>query len=340
MFKPKYHLSQKLIQNITQIERLYGQLEGLRLPPSLQLNLERKNLIYSSYVSNSIEGNPLSLPEVTNLILDDRVPVNRDEKEVKNYFEILKGLEEYSAKDFNIGTVLAMHKKLLTGVAEDVAGRVRNKAVVVGKYKQEKDGLALEVKHNPPFHKAVEIERALKELLEWARKEESVPAIIKVGLFHHQFVFIHPFIDGNGRACRLLTAWLLLKHGYTINKYFVLDDYYDVDRLLYSDKLHSADFGDQTEWLEFFTDGVKYSLQSALAKAKQAVISAPMVNRLSRKERGAFKLLQESGELTSGELAKRLKVSRQQAHHLLGALVEKGYAEKLGKTKASYYRIK
>lgn len=336
MFKPKYQLSKKLIQNITQIERLYGQLEGLKLPPSLQLNLERKNLIYSSYVSNSIEGNPLSLPEVTNLLLDDRVPVNRDEKEVRNYFEILRNLERDSSKNFDLGAVLALHKKLLTGAADAVAGKVRNKAVVVGKF----NGVSLEVKHNPPFHKAAEIEKALKELVEWMQREEGFPVIIKVGLFHHQFVFIHPFIDGNGRACRLLTAWLLLKHGYTINKYFVLDDYYDVDRLLYSDKLHSADFGDQTEWLEYFTDGVRYSLQSALAKAKQAVISAPMVNRLSRKEGEVFKLLQESGELTSGELAKRLKVSRQQAHHLLGALVEKGYAEKLGKTKASYYRVK
>lgn len=340
MFKPKYQLSKKLIQNITQIERLYGQLEGLKLPLSLQLNLERKNLIYSSYVSNSIEGNPLSLPEVTNLILDDRIPVNRDEKEVKNYFEILKSLGEYSGQDFDFEAVLSVHKKLLTGVADAVAGKARNKAVVVGKYKKEQDGLSLEIKHNPPFHKAAEIEKALKELIEWARKEEGLPAIIKVGIFHHQFVFIHPFIDGNGRACRLLTVWLLLKHGYTINKYFVLDDYYDVDRLLYSDKLHSADFGEKTEWLEYFTDGVKYSLQSALAKAKQAVSSAPMANRLSRKESGAFKLLQKSGELTSGELAKRLRVSRQQAHHLLGALVEKGYAEKLGKTKASYYRVK
>ncbi len=47
------------------------------------------------------------------------------------------------------------------------------------------------------------------------------------------------------------------------NKYFVLDDYYDIDRIQYSDKLHSADTGNQTQWLEYFTDGVKYSLQSA-----------------------------------------------------------------------------
>ena len=82
MFQPKFTLSAKLLTNITEIERFYGRLEALRVPQNLQLNLERRNLIRSSYISNSIEGNPLSLPEVTNLLLSSRLPVNRDEKEV------------------------------------------------------------------------------------------------------------------------------------------------------------------------------------------------------------------------------------------------------------------
>jgi Fic family protein len=299
--------------------------------------LERNNLVFSSYVSNSIEGNPLSLPEVTNLILEDRVPVNRDEREVKNYFEILKNLGQYLEQDFETKVILALHKKLLEGVAGDVAGQIRNKKVFVGKHLK---GGGIEIKHDPPFHSAKEIGQALKRLVDWLLQEKDIPAVIKIGLFHHQFVFVHPFIDGNGRVCRLLTALLFLRNGYAINKYFVLDDYYDVDRLLYSDKLHSADFGNQTEWLEYFSDGVKYSLQSALAKAEQAVLEAPVAARLSKKERGAFILLQEQHELTSNDLSKKLDISRQQAHNLLSALVEKGYAEKIGKTKASYYRVR
>ena len=73
MFKPNFRLTPKLLANITQIERLYGQLEALKIPKILELNLKRDNLIQSAYVSNSIEGNPLSLAEVTNLLLADRV---------------------------------------------------------------------------------------------------------------------------------------------------------------------------------------------------------------------------------------------------------------------------
>jgi hypothetical protein len=56
MFKPKYQLTIKLLKNISAVERLYGQIEKLRLPKSLWLNLERNTLIQSAYVSNSIEG--------------------------------------------------------------------------------------------------------------------------------------------------------------------------------------------------------------------------------------------------------------------------------------------
>jgi Fic family protein len=85
MVNTKYKLSKKLLENISSIERLYGQLESQVVPRELLLNLEKHNLVKSSFSSNSIEGNPLSQEEVTNLILGGRVPANRDEKEVKNY---------------------------------------------------------------------------------------------------------------------------------------------------------------------------------------------------------------------------------------------------------------
>ena len=69
MLNPNFTLTSKLLKNLTEIERYYGQLEGMRIPQQLQLNIERTNLIQSSYASNSIEGNPLSIGEVTNALL-------------------------------------------------------------------------------------------------------------------------------------------------------------------------------------------------------------------------------------------------------------------------------
>jgi Fic family protein len=339
MYTPTFKLSPNLLTNITQIERLYGQIEGLRLPQKLELNLKQQNLIQSAYASNKIEGNPLSLHEVTNLLLDDRVPVNRDEKEVTMYFDLLQRLGTLASKPFTLELITQIHEELFKGI-HSYAGKIRNEIVAVGKYMGQEGQVAFRIKHMPPFHAQKEIEEALADLLQWTEHETELPATIKAGMFHHQFLYIHPFEDGNGRVCRTLTALLFMKCGYQINKYFILDDYYDLDRGDYSDKLHSADEGNATEWLVYFTDGVKYSLQSALVKAKEALKRLSMAERPSPKEAAVLDLLTKQVEMTSTEVAEILKVSRQQAHTLLSGLVTKGLLERHGTTKSSYYSLR
>jgi len=341
MLKPNFSLSQLLLKNLTQIERLYGQLEALKIPQKLELNLERDNLIQSAYVSNSIEGNPLSHREVTNLLLSDRVPVNRDEKEVTNYYSLLQSLKKYIKKPISLDLIIDYHHQLITGVRDEIAGQIRDKKVVVGHYShQHQKTFSLEVKHEPPFHQQAKIKTALTELCQWLKADTQTPVILKAGIFHHHFVYIHPFVDGNGRVCRLLTALIFLKNQYYINKYFVLDDYYDIDRHMYSDKLHTADKGNKTEWLEYFSNGVKYSLQGALARVEQAMFKLKIEERPTPKEKQVLTLIEKQKEITSTDLAQQLKVSRQQAHNLLKALVTKGFLNKQGKTKRSYYYLK
>jgi Fic family protein len=335
MLNPKYKLSKKLLENISFIERLYGQLESQVVPKKLLLNLEKHNLVKSSFSSNSIEGNPLSQEEVTNLILGDRVPANRDEKEVKNYFNILKQIgKEYDTLD--IDTILKIHKQLLEGVENEIGGEIRDRKVVVGN--PSEDGTVV-IKHEPPKHTRKGIEKLFEELIEWINTSEELP-ILKAGIYHHEFVYIHPFIDGNGRVCRLTTTLLLDKLGYEINKYFILDDYYDIDRIQYSDSLHSADSGDKTEWLEYFTDGVKYSLQSALAKIEEGLKNISFDMRPTNREKDVLDLIKKYKEITSSDVAKDLSISRQQAFNLLDGLVSKGYLEKKGSTKNSFYILK
>jgi Fic family protein len=335
MLNPKYKLSKKLLENISSVERLYGQLESQVVPKKLLLNLEKHNLVKSSFSSNSIEGNPLSQEEVTNLILGDRVPANRDEKEVKNYFEILKRIgREYDTLD--IDTILKIHKELLEGVEDEIAGEIRDRKVVVGNPSEE--GTVV-VKHDPPKHTRKGIEKLLEELIDWTNTSEDLD-ILKAGIYHHEFVYIHPFVDGNGRVCRLSTTLLLDRLGYKINKYFVLDDYYDIDRIQYSDSLHSADSGDKTKWLEYFTDGVKYSLQSALAKIEEGLKNISFDMRPTNREKDVLDLIKKYKEITSSDISKELDISRQQAFNLLDGLVSKGYLEKKGSTKNSFYILR
>jgi Fic family protein len=340
MLEPKYTITPQILSNITLIERLYGQIEALKIPKNLEINLTRNNMIQSSYASNKIEGNPLSEGEVTNLLLNDRVPTNRDEKEVVNYFKILKSLDKRKNEPITLATITELHKELMTGI-DPSAGNIRNVQVVVGRYKKDETGAAtLRVKHNPPFHTKEAISEGLGELIAWCQAQPDLPVVIKTGIYHHHFVWLHPFEDGNGRVCRLTTALLFLQSGYEINKYFVLDDYYDIDRDQYSDMLHSADDGDKTQWLGYYSDGVKYSLQSALSRVNNATRTLQYDQKRTPKEHEVMEIIYERKEVTSGDISKALKVTRQQAHNLLKGLVEKGFLNKKGITKRSYYYIK
>lgn len=339
MYKPNYKLSTKLFQIINDCERFYGQLESLRIPKSVELNLERDTKIRSSYISNSMEGNPLSLPEVTNLLLEDRVPTNKNEKEIVNYFDILKTLDNYQDGPLTLQKVLQIHTTLMSGVDDKIAGEIRNKPIIVGNYKKVEGELKLDIKHNPPSHKKEELKEMLNDLIIWTNQSD-IPPILKAGIFHHEFVYIHPFEDGNGRACRLLTALLMIRDGYKINKYFVLDDYYDVDRKSYSDALHTADSGEKSKWLEYFGLGCKYSLQSALSRVKNSINIMKASERPTTREKEVLDLVQERIELTSSDVVTALEISRQQAHNLLKNLVDKGLITKKGKTKSSFYTLK
>ena len=63
-------------------------------------------------------------------------------------------------------------------------------------------------------------------------------------------------------------------------------------------------------------------------------------NRPTAKELEVLELLRDRQQLTSTDVVEHFHVSRQQAHKLLTGLVEKGYAEKKGETKNSYYQFK
>src|SRR3989344_1541490 len=286
MLKPKYLLTNKILNNLREIERFYGNLEAKQIPKSLLLNLGKDNLIQSSYASNSIEGNPLSKIEVTNLLLNERVPVNRDEKEIVNYFSILKNLNTYVGKKLSLDSIISIHSKLMSGVNDKIKGQIRNNKVVVG---MSLPNGKLIIKHDPPFHKKTKIKKAAQKL----------------------------------------TDWLDLSQGQTLFK----------ARVFYSTSLNKADKGDKTSWLEYFTDGVKYSLQSALGKIESGLSHLQFELRPTAREQEVLNLIQKYQHLTSNNLVNEIKISRQQAHKLLKSLVEKGLLKKQGSTKNSYYKL-
>lgn len=347
MFKPNYVISQALLQNLTQIERYYGQIEAEDLIPSVALRLQNTNIVLATHHSTSIEGNPLTPTEVTNIILGDRIPSTKAEKEVRDYFEALVHLDSYKNDTYKLDSnlILELHGLAMKHAKETRVGQYRNSKVVVGHTEIVEGSATIKVKHDPPAHTEANIKKLVNELIAWFDTDKNTPAILKAGIFHHWFVYIHPFFDGNGRVTRLITSYLLMLSGYEVSRYFILDDYYDIDRLLYSDKLHSADTGDHTEWLEYFTEGLVYSLQAAIGKineykdSKLEDVKGDNRALVTKREEDVLRVVMELKTVRSSDISKRFEVTRQQAFRLLDSLVTKGILAKAGKTKASYYRL-
>lgn len=343
MFKPQVKFTPKIVNELALIERFYGQLLGEKLMPSLSLKLAQENTILATHFSTSIEGNPLSPLDVTNIVLNDRIPTTKSEKEVKNYFSVLNKIFLYAKKNLPITTKLTaeFHHELMKGIEEKDLGKFRNGPVFVG----HKTKVQLVVKHNPPYHSAEKIEEALNKIYQWLDQPDELHPLIKAAIFHHQFAYLHPFFDGNGRLARVLTVYYLLLKRYEVVRYFILDDYYDIDRRLYSDKLHSADQGDETQWLEYFLEGIAYSLQSALAKINELKkgsieeITGEKRVLVTNREEEALQIVIDKKAVKTSDIQESLRVTRQQAHALLASLVKKSILQKFGKTKTSYYKL-
>lgn len=99
----------------------------------------------------------------------------------------------------------------------DSLGRSDRRPFVHGQWKtqpnhvQAEDGTVFEC--TPPEHVQTEMDRLL-ELYETVDSSRTIHPIVKAAWFHHRFVEIHPFADGNGRVARALTLLVLEKHKY------------------------------------------------------------------------------------------------------------------------------
>lgn len=135
----------------------------------------------------------------------------------------------------------------------------------------------------PP--KTKDVPRLTTEFLDWLNSDKAneVNPVISAGIVHYEIARIHPFIDGNGGTVRLMAPLALYKSGFDHRRFFALDDYYDKNRPAYYAALKTAQTnkGDIAGWLEYFTDGVLYSIN----KAKDFIVKMGLSSKIEEGER-------------------------------------------------------
>ena len=199
MYKPPFTITNKMLNysiSISQkIERISSYQSLKRMP-----TLRRNNRIKSIHSSLAIEANSLSLDQVRDVINGVSViGPQREINEVKDAYDAYQIIEEYDA--FKEKDLLKAHSIIARSIDKE-HGRYRShpEGVVDGKGN---------IVHVAPPEKMVP--SLMRSLFDWLKKDKDTPLLIKSCVFHYEFVFIHPFGDGNGRMARLWHNVLLMK---------------------------------------------------------------------------------------------------------------------------------
>ena len=344
MFKPNFNYTNKIVKNLVDIASAREVVLNSYLIPKWEVSLRKDALIRATHASTAIEGNPLTIEEVSQLAGGRKVMAARKaEVEVLNYLRVLEKIEKYMEKEkITEKSILKLHKDISREILEnpEYEGRYRELQVYVG------NRVTGKVVFMPPTPE--EVPGLMKEFVKWLNSKDSsqIDPVIVAGVSHYEFVRIHPFVDGNGRTARALATLILYLREFDIKRFFALDDYYDSDRNSYYGALDSVDPEslDLTRWLEYFTDGVLISIM----KVKQKVLRLSLEKHrkeskgqipLTERQMNIIEHLQKNGKITAGDVAKMYKITRQAALKELNKLVKLEIIRLQGKGRGAFYVI-
>ena len=338
MYIPPFTVSAEAINLIAEIS---GQIEryAIRLEQEDGLRLRKANRIKTIHSSLAIEGNKLSEDEVRDIIDGKNVvaPI-REIQEVKNAiatYELYPTLNPFEMKD-----LLKAHGVMMQALVDD-AGRFRRGGVGVF----SEHGL---VHMAPP---ADRVPTLVHELFEWL-KDSKDHLLIRSCVFHYEFEFIHPFIDGNGRTGRLWQSLIL-------GKLHPLFEHLPVENMVYANQqayydaiTASTHAGQSGPFIDFMLKEIYNTLKShqgeelthkVVDKVANKVVDKvadKVADKVSNKSaQKVLLLLYENGNLTRDELSERTGLSLGGIKKIINSLRENGLIVRVGSNKTGYWKV-
>lgn len=198
-YTPPFTITNRILSYVASISEKLGRITSISNIES-KPHLRKNNRIKSIHSSLKIEANSLSLNQVRDVINGKLVLGEQKEiQEVKNAYAAYEKISEihpYRIKD------LKKFHGIMTKYLLEESGCFRHgeESVFNG---EECIFMA------PP---ARLVPQLMTQLFDWMEKAHTeVHPLILSSVFHYEFVFIHPFADGNGRMARLWHTAILSK---------------------------------------------------------------------------------------------------------------------------------
>ena len=321
MYTPPFTITDEILRLVSEISELVGELNvmlGERMPSPM---LRKKNQIKTIHSSLAIEHNSLSLQQVTDVINGKYVLGAPNEiQEVKNAlqaYQLMQDLNAFQEKD-----LLRAHGLMMAGLVEN-AGQYRKGGVGVFAGEQC-------IHMAPP---ADRVPFLMADLFEWINTTDTHP-LVSSCVFHYEFEFIHPFMDGNGRMGRYwqtmllsrwkgIFAWLPVE---TIVKQHQ-QDYYDA--IAQSDSQ-----GNSTIFITFM---LRCILQTI--KEQQKVTDKVAYKETDKSEDKLLNIIRATPAITIRQLMQMLSLSDSGVRKILRRLQQQGRIVRIGANKNGYWQV-
>ncbi|WNY28760.1 hypothetical protein MmiEs2_09630 [Methanimicrococcus stummii] len=200
---------QALKQKLKKAEENNDQLLSFRpLPEETFKSLKDYYRVGLTYSSNALEGNSLTESE-TKIVIEDGLTIGG--KPLREIYEAIGHAKAYdylfplaAQKELDENDILELHKLFYGMIDSNQAGIYRKVPVFISGSQY-------------PVTPAENIHEEMKTFTEWFNQNEhQLHPVEFAALVHKKFVFIHPFVDGNGRVARLLMNLVLLRNNYSI----------------------------------------------------------------------------------------------------------------------------
>ena len=288
---PPFEISNEMLKKVSDIMEKIGKLDSFtNLDKTPYLREQTK--INSVHSSVAIENNPLSLEQVKDVINGKLViGEQKDIQEVKNAYkayEMLKDINPYSIDD------LKKVHGVMTFLVEEVSGEFRTTSEGVF----DDNGNCIFV--CPPGDR---VNSLMHDLFEWLNEnKDTIHPLILSSIFHYEFVFIHPFTNGNGRTVRLWQNSILYKWKdifeylpieSKIHKY--QDEYYDSIA-----KCHKND--NSNVFIEFMLKMIDETLDEAISTSHLPITNETInINKL-------LEVMKSGKPMTATEIMEKLGI--------------------------------
>lgn len=316
--RPPYTVTPDILTLLSEVSEKIGEVNASFLVKQSP-ELRKKNRIRTIQASLAVEGNTLSIDQITAIIENKRVvgPL-KDIKEVSNAIEVYDQLKKFNPlleKSF-----LSAHKILMHGLIKN-AGQYRTSGVGIVKGSQ--------VTHIAP--PAGNVPFLMKDLFNYIKNNKE-PILIKSCVFHYEMEFIHPFSDGNGRMGRLWQTLLLIQQ-YPVFEFLPFETLISKNQKKYYQALSNSDKqGESTIFIEFMLNVLSDSLSELLRER-----SGP----ISSRDRIRFFMSSGINEFTRKDYMNYFKtISSATASRDLVLALKENLFRKFGDKNRTHYKIK